>query len=117
MHMPCASNVIITSTHSYMNRLVSVATVDGALLLFLSLVEMCTDRFLDLLKMSMTLLLLTLSKLKSGEHKVITAFGKCEQALNTMAVKLIGGPFFGGRIQSRSGDLPLASKELKVGLL
>ena len=92
------------------------------MLLFSSLVPKCTayynrDRHLDVIKVSITVLLYGLSKLKppAREDKFIDVFSECEKALKDVAVKVIGGSFFGGTIQK--SQLITATKELEVGPL
>lgn len=105
-----------------MHRLqLSTAAVNGALLLILSLVENSVpnhDRYTDVFRKTIVVLLFALSKLKlsvgySGDDRVIIALDTCGHALKNMVVKVIGGSFFGGQIQ-RSGELIFAQKELKV---
>ena len=86
-HQPCDTNV------------------NAALHFFICLIGKLTNiynHYIDVLKMSITVLLFTLSNAKQigtlEEGRILDTLGKCEQALKEWVVKgdVIGGSFFGG---------------------
>ena len=87
--------------------------MNAALRFFICLTGKLTNAYspyIDVLKMSITVLLFTLSKVKQigtlEEGHISDTLGKCEQALKDWVVKadVIGGSFFGG---GRRGPLEL----------
>ena len=101
-----------------------VATVDAALLLLLSVVGKLagfSDDYVNLLKMSITVLLFALAKLTpfvtQSKSKITETYGKCESALMAWIanISVIGGLFFGGFVNYwRRPGLKYAPLELKV---
>ena len=80
-----------------------------------------SNDYVNLLKMSITVLLIALAKLTpfvtQSKSKIIETYGKCESALMAWIANtsVIGGSFFGGLVSywGRPG-LEYASSELKV---
>ena len=101
-----------------------VATVDAALFFLLYVVGKLaglSNDYVNLLKMSITVLLIALAKLRpfvtQSKSKITETYGKCESALMTWIanISVIGGSFFGGFVNywGRPG-LEYAPSELKV---